>query len=260
MLADEKPFQIELADYQQLLRLASTADHLHANVAVRRQKFIAGFIEMVGGKGGFWGWGRGRPGITSVVPIASIPIGFAAEEWSQIAEFSLSNEGQKLAQIPIFARLTVVSQATVTRSDLINDELWYASNVFNANLYPIGLDDFLTSVRYFSKDSWHCLTIFRELDRGKFGTREKELLHLAMTGVAWLEPKASESIPPDTFSKITPRQRVVMLYLLDGVPRKQIAAKLGLTLHTVNDHVKSLYEHFGVQSATELSARFLKSI
>ena len=41
-----------------------------------------------------------------------------------------------------------------------------------------------------------------------------------------------------------------------GTPRKEIAADLGLSLHTVNDHLKQIYRHFGVRSQVELVARF----
>lgn len=81
-----------------------------------------------------------------------------------------------------------------------------------------------------------------------------------MAGIGWLAPQVSESIPDEAFAGITPRQRLVMLFLLDGLSRKQIAANLGLTLHSVNDHVKALYDRFNVKSATELAARFLKSV
>jgi DNA-binding CsgD family transcriptional regulator len=52
---------------------------------------------------------------------------------------------------------------------------------------------------------------------------------------------------------------MVMLCLLDGLSRKQIASHLGITLHTVNDHMKTLFAQFDVNSTTELAAKFLKA-
>jgi DNA-binding NarL/FixJ family response regulator len=46
--------------------------------------------------------------------------------------------------------------------------------------------------------------------------------------------------------------------LLDGCSRKEIAAKMSLSLHIVNDSIKAIYRHFGTSSATELAARFMK--
>jgi DNA-binding NarL/FixJ family response regulator len=66
-------------------------------------------------------------------------------------------------------------------------------------------------------------------------------------------------VPPQVFDGLTPRQRVILMMLLDGMSRKQIAIHVGTTLHTVNDHCKALYQHFGVNSATELASKFLKA-
>ena len=47
---------------------------------------------------------------------------------------------------------------------------------------------------------------------------------------------------------------------LDGLSRKQIAANLAITEQTVGDHLKALYKHFGVHSAGELAAHFLRAV
>jgi DNA-binding CsgD family transcriptional regulator len=45
--------------------------------------------------------------------------------------------------------------------------------------------------------------------------------------------------------------------MLKGDSRKQIAAALGLSEHTVGDYLKQLYRHFGVSSRGELQAHFI---
>jgi DNA-binding CsgD family transcriptional regulator len=49
-----------------------------------------------------------------------------------------------------------------------------------------------------------------------------------------------------------------MLMLLDGLARKTIAVRLSITEDTVGDHLKSIYAHFGVGSASQLAALFLR--
>ena len=53
-------------------------------------------------------------------------------------------------------------------------------------------------------------------------------VHSALAYIDWLEPRAHKSIPYTVLAIVTIRQRMIMLQLLDGVPRKQIAAALGL--------------------------------
>jgi DNA-binding NarL/FixJ family response regulator len=46
--------------------------------------------------------------------------------------------------------------------------------------------------------------------------------------------------------------------LLAGDSEKQVAAKLGLSQHTIHVYVKALYKHFKVATRAELLARHIK--
>jgi DNA-binding CsgD family transcriptional regulator len=46
----------------------------------------------------------------------------------------------------------------------------------------------------------------------------------------------------------------VLARVLEGDPEKQIAARLGISRHTVNRHMQRLYHRFGVHSRGELMA------
>ncbi len=60
-------------------------------------------------------------------------------------------------------------------------------------------------------------------------------------------------------STLPPRQAETLERLLAGDGEKQIAAKLGLSRHTVHEYVKSLYRRFGVSSRGELLARWVRT-
>ena len=47
--------------------------------------------------------------------------------------------------------------------------------------------------------------------------------------------------------------------LLAGDSEKQVAAKLGLSRHTIHVYVKQLYKHYEVSSRAELLAQWVKS-
>jgi DNA-binding CsgD family transcriptional regulator len=53
---------------------------------------------------------------------------------------------------------------------------------------------------------------------------------------------------------LTPREQAVIERILDGLPVKQIAVRLGLSIHTVKDHLKAIYRKIGVNSRDELIA------
>lgn len=57
---------------------------------------------------------------------------------------------------------------------------------------------------------------------------------------------------------LTARESEVTRRLLTGLARKTIAAELRISLHTVNDHVKAVFDKTGVSSAGELRAQLFR--
>jgi len=55
---------------------------------------------------------------------------------------------------------------------------------------------------------------------------------------------------------LTPREREIFDLLLTGLPTKQIADKLELTHSGTNFHIQNIYRKLGIQSRTELLAKF----
>ena len=57
---------------------------------------------------------------------------------------------------------------------------------------------------------------------------------------------------------LAPRARQVLRCLLEGDGDKQIAARLGLSRHTVNFYVRRIFAHFHVTTRSELMARWIR--
>jgi DNA-binding NarL/FixJ family response regulator len=58
--------------------------------------------------------------------------------------------------------------------------------------------------------------------------------------------------------KLTPREQETLALLAKGFLYKEIADKLGVTVHTVKRHLHFIYEKLHVQSRTQATAKYLK--
>ncbi len=62
----------------------------------------------------------------------------------------------------------------------------------------------------------------------------------------------------DNTANLTPRENGVVNELLKGLTYKEIAAVLGISPATVNDHLKNVYFKMGVRTKSELIAKVLR--
>lgn len=63
---------------------------------------------------------------------------------------------------------------------------------------------------------------------------------------------------PAVVVSLTPRERSVVVLVVDGKTNDEIAAALGITTRTVEAHLANLFERGGVASRTELATRALR--
>ena len=68
-----------------------------------------------------------------------------------------------------------------------------------------------------------------------------------------LEPSA-EGQPGELLAELTPGQARVAALALEGLQDEEIAARLGLSRHTVSNQLRRAYARLGVSSRSELSA------
>ncbi len=57
---------------------------------------------------------------------------------------------------------------------------------------------------------------------------------------------------------LTPREREILSLLVQGLIMKEIAARLGLSYHTIDSHLRSIYDKLHVHSRTAVVAKALR--
>ena len=75
-----------------------------------------------------------------------------------------------------------------------------------------------------------------------------------------VEPTSPVALAPLVIAAygLTAREGEVTRRLLTGLARKTIASELRISMHTVNDHVKAVFDKTGASSAGELRARVFR--
>ncbi len=234
----------------------------HPALSGRRQAVLNQLAELIQADIGVWTWGCGRlDAVHTVTPIAFLDCGMNDQHRSAFMEYALDPDSDRNFRQRIRERMQShqITQSTDTRRDLFSDDEWQTFPQMRQMIERSGWSSWLHSVRYSGSETWSNLFFLRNIGGDEFGPREAALVNLAMSRIPWLRSTADELLPPETFSGLTPRQRTVMLMLLDGTSRKFIARQLGITEDTVGDHLKSIYQHFQVNSSNELAALFLRS-
>lgn len=143
---------------------------------------------------------------------------------------------------------------------VVDGRRWYRSRHYNDYVGACRLDDRITSALRLPEGSpapLQVMVLHRSAARGKYTRRDQRLVHLfhhemgtllgrqlAMRGTT----RAGDPVLPF-------RLQQVLTCLLQGDSEKQIAARLGISPHTVNRHVQRLYREFGVHSRAQLLYR-----
>lgn len=91
----------------------------------------------------------------------------------------------------------------------------------------------------------------RRTELGSFSRRE---LQREFSSVTEMEENSSPEAILDSLPK---RQREVLALLMRGLSLKEVAKRLGISPHTVNDYTKALYRRFQVSGRSELLALFI---
>jgi DNA-binding CsgD family transcriptional regulator len=163
-----------------------------------------------------------------------------------------------------FDRLAQDDGAAHTRTDLIQDRSWYGSHDYQSIHKAFGVDHILWCFRSIDRgakdppDLNSGVVLNRAAGRGDFRARDRTVVREAHAALAALVGGALAGHDDPSPRDLPPRARQVLACLLEGDVDKQIAARLRLSIHTVNDYTKAIYRHFRVAGRTQLLARWVR--
>jgi DNA-binding CsgD family transcriptional regulator len=163
---------------------------------------------------------------------------------------------------PMFQSLRAAPSKPTTRlrHHLVHDNEWYGSAHYDEVRRPAEIDHALYSVFPNPRQGQITALILNRCrcDAHPFTARDRRLVHTLHGAILWLfrpqQAAQNDGLAPDSLS---PRQRQTLRCLLSGDSEKQIAARIGLSPHTVHIYVKAIYRNYGVSTRGELLAKFV---
>lgn len=126
---------------------------------------------------------------------------------------------------------------------------------------PCGLDSVLWCFRPISSasaDENSGVILTRAAGRPGFDARHRRIVREAHAAIAPLIGGPLARFADPSPMTLTARTRQVLACLLEGDGDKQIAVRLRMSPHTVNQYTKVIYHHFGCRSRAEVLALWIR--
>ena len=147
-----------------------------------------------------------------------------------------------------------------TRQMLIADRDWHATFDKRVMADTLGTSATIQSYHWlrYDRNSFDAMTITRGVNRREFTEREAFLVGMLHSEITSMIGNALIGYEEPQPSVLAPRVRQVLACMLEGDSDKQIAIRLGISPHTVNQYTKVIFQHFTVCTRTELLARWIR--
>ena len=247
---------LEEEDTRNMIRLLGDIAGKGTSLNQKRTSLLNGLAQLISADTWTWSLMGSNP---AVIPAPTMFLHRGFDE-ARLARYL------KLMEHPDFAKLTIPfflalekKKGHITRfhQQITPDEELQQMQFF-PELKSVGMRAAILSGRPTSHGQISVITLLRGEDQELFGPREARIAHILLSEVGWLHDNAWPDHPREGVSALTPRQRTVLVLLLQGIGRKQIALDLNLSLNTVHGYAKEIYERFEVHSHAELIRRFVE--
>lgn len=244
------------ADVRAMVRLLADVAIAEGGFAAQKQALMSGLKEMIDADGWLWSLTAVEPSTKKPICTGLMHSGLTEDQLAGWLEASQSSSPPPEDE-PCFHLARAGKHFTRTRQQLVSDEAWYSHPTVIRHRLRRGIDHFLYSVYPLkTADMFSAIGFFRHTDRVAFTERESRIAHILLSEVEWLHfaelPGERERKVPE----LSPRERVVLIMLVEAHDKDKIAGLLHLSPHTVKDYMKAIYKHFGVSSQLELIQRF----
>lgn len=256
-----KSNRLRLRDVRSIFRLIGECRELGADSHAWRLHLFEGLVRLTGAQVGAGGDIQLTP--TGPQPLHVADVGWSGEK--ERARFLQYQSENKLATDKLFKKFIVpllqTGRVTSSRDQLIPSTEWYRSAHFNEYMRISGINESLISlhaVPHVASGTVSAITLYRACGERAFDDRTVRLVDLLHQELSPFIGRQLASACEPSAASLAPRVRETLHCLLDGDSAKQTASRLQISQETVNQYVKTIYRHFGVNSRGELLAFWMR--
>ncbi len=258
------PTTIHSADVRAITRIIGECRELGDDPFVWRQHFMASLGHFVGADLVLGGEVGGAISGNVCIPGGTaygFEHGFKLEGYQRLGE--LYAEGPMKSEMFSTVIQRVAAKpghgTTFARHEILSDRVWDRAYDKRRICDSLGNEDCLHSLHPTGRsDYFDSIVLGSAPGRRKFSTREVALVKLVHGEVARMVGGALAEFHEPSPSQLAPRVRQTLRCFLEGDGDKQVATRLELSKHTVNQYAKSIFAHFHVNSRQELLARWVR--
>lgn len=255
MNAENSP-TLDLQTVADVVRLLGSVAAHEGSLVEKKRVLMRGLGELVDADGWLWTANCVLVDEARPVSVGVMHEGFTEAEFNGLVEASQLGNPPPPEDRPLVALFREGRHYTRTRQQLVDDQAWYGHPTVRRYRLDRGIDHFLYSVYPIDIALCSALGFFRRVGRQPFGDLQRRVCHVVTANVEWIHRATFPEHQGLAVSELTPRQRTVLVYLLDGKTKQEIGAILDLSAPTMGQHISSVYRHFGVTSQVQLLRRF----
>jgi DNA-binding CsgD family transcriptional regulator len=258
-----KSQRIRLRDVRAIYLLLGECCELGADPLVWRTHMLQQICQILGGQIAIYGEQRLDGTMDEICRLNFLDLGWSTDRDKELFLFWLDQgDANSDPMCQAMGTLLPATRGTLTclRSQLVSDPSWYSSSLFNEYYRSMRIDDQLQSYCQIDADRVSGISLIRPLGARPFDERQRRLLELFHRDMCRLLGTKLAKPGGPSIAQLSPRLAQVLLRLLEGDGEKQIALRLGISRHTVHEHVKRLHRHFGVSTRAELLSQCFRFV
>lgn len=257
-----KSSQPRLSDLQAIHRLSHECRDLGDSAVVWRTHFAGGLAKLIDADlvmtGEFANFTHARRDVGNAV--WGFDHGFNPAGWVVAQQLIRDDPDYSVGFRTYAARRVAEDGVALTRAEMVSGREWEHSVEFQMVFRTIGVDAGLWCFRGIpkTKEDAHGLVFSRCVGRPNFTARQTAVVQECVNRFTGLLGGPLARFAEPSPSELPRRVRQVLACVLEGDSDKQVAARLGISIYTVKQYAKSIFDHFDVDGKLELLARWVK--